>query len=489
MTEAGITKNQIIAELCKSPHGKLDEYIPIGSAAAIAEPEFLSHLVSWNRIHGQIRDSKVALPVISLSKDQHADFVNNSLAHLATLVPRELIKALRFAHQVRTPGNTVNIRKMVERYLRAKEANWGNWTRTVVQHWASMKSLYAMYHVKPSAQADLILFKGDRPVGSIFADIANLKNMSDTEAAGVIITRKIPFLIAQGALGAKAKNPDLVLALIERMSPAELTNNSKMLAKLGINTIPALRAAYAQALERAANSKRVSTFKASVAAENVEDETIKAKLEALQEKQIQKDAGIEGNWLVLGDKSGSMQNAIEISRHVSSTLAKMVKGRVHLVFFDVQPRYVEVTGKTFEEVMAATKHVVAGGGTSIGCGLLGIMESRIDVDGIAIVSDGGENHAPRFHDVYKAYSQAIDKQIPVYFYKCNGESDTLSRYMQMAGFDMSVFDLREGIDYYSLPNLIKTMRVNRYSLIDEIMNTPLLSLDVILPRKEGAISA
>ena len=38
---------------------------------------------------------------------------------------------------------------------------------------------------------------------------------------------------------------------------------------------------------------------------------------------------------------------------------------------------------------------------------------------------------------------------------------------------MTEFDLTSGIDEYSLPNLIKTMRTSKYSLVDEILNTPL----------------
>jgi len=33
------------------------------------------------------------------------------------------------------------------------------------------------------------------------------------------------------------------------------------------------------------------------------------------------------------------------------------------------------------------------------------------------------------------------------------------------------------VDFYSLPNLVQTMRTNRYSLIEEIMETPLLTLE------------
>ncbi len=45
-----------------------------------------------------------------------------------------------------------------------------------------------------------------------------------------------------------------------------------------------------------------------------------------------------------------------------------------------------------------------------------------------------------------------------------------------AADDLQEFDLGAGTDFYSLPNLIKTMRTNRYSLVDEILTSPLLTL-------------
>ena len=487
MAERGITKNEIVASLMRSPHGKLEEYQSVGTQAANSEPEFLAHLIAYNREKGQIRDSKVALPVISLSvPGLHEDFRQNALAHLAILVPRELLRAVRFSLQIRTPGNNAALRRMVERYLRAKEDNWAHWQKVAVQHRASMKGLYSIWHIKPSTMAEAILFKGERPKGSVFEAIYQLKSMSAAEAAGTIMERRIPFLIAMGALGPGAKEPDLVMALIERMSPAELVNNTKMLEKLGIKTIPALRAAYEQALGRAGGSKKMASFKATVAAEAVEDEALKAKLQNLQEKQIQALGGVDGNWLVLGDQSGSMSEAIEMARQVSATLAKVVRGQVHLVFFNTSPRHVEVTGKTYDQILVATKHVKAEGGTSIGCGLLALAEKNIEIDGIAVVSDGGENTPPMFAHVYKAYSQAIGKEVPVYLYRTDGEPDSFSRNLKAAGIDIQVFDLTGGkVDYYALPQLINSMRTARYSVIDEIMATPLLTLgEVLKPIKE-----
>src|SRR5579863_4609333 len=236
--ETGINRNRIIAELTKSPHGKLEEYHTVGAEAAIKEPDFLAHLISWNRDRGEIRDSKIAIPIITLATAGFpAHLVDNSLAHLAMLAPRYLVKAIRFGLQIRTPGHGMALRRTVLRYLRAREENWAWWERTALQHRDAMKSLYTMWHFKPQNDVmNTILFgreldksKAGYPRGSVFEAITQLTQMSSAEAAGTIIERKIPFLIAKGALGAKFKEPDLLMALIDRMSPAELVNNTKML--------------------------------------------------------------------------------------------------------------------------------------------------------------------------------------------------------------------------------------------------------------------
>jgi hypothetical protein len=481
-TEKGLTRNEIINQLSKSPHGKLTEYLAVGQEAAKQEGEFLAHLIAWDRVKGQIRDSKTALPVVSLSVPAFPEeLVENSLAHLALLPPRELVKAVRFALEVKVPGRMQRVKRLVESYLRTRESNWPKWERMVVQHKASVRELYALLHIKPLPSADLVLFKGFRPVGSLFADIAALKDMTPAEAAGTIMERKIPFLIARGAMGAKAKDPDVVLALMERMTPTELVTNTRYLEGVGVKTNPALRAAFEAGLTKAATSKK-ATLKTTRAAESefIEDEGLKAKLRGLQEKQLQALGGVDGNWLVLGDCSGSMTTAIEAARQIAATLARMVKGNVHLIFFNTSPRYINATGKTYEELKKATRLITATGGTSIGCGLQYALDAQFDIDGIAVVSDGGENHLPWFTDVYRQYTEKFGKEPPVYLYLLNGETDVFSVRMGLVHRDVQKFDLRGNVDYYSLPNTVQTMRVNRYSLVDEIMAAPLLTLEEVL---------
>ncbi len=508
--ETGISRNAMITELTRSPHGTLAEYVGTGIVAAVEEPDFLAHLIAWNGAKGQIRDAKVALPTIHLMITKDQEYEENAYAHLAQLDPRNLVRAELFMRTSNATAtdfkkkfnvdyhvNTRGFHRMLTRYLRHKEDNWAKWERVAVQHRKSLKSLYALSRTKPSTMAEQILFQGEVPVGTVFADIRNLSKMSVSEAAGTIIERRIPFLIAVGALGEKIKDKNLVLALIERMTPTELISNTKMLERLGVKTEPKLRAAYEEGLARAATSKK-TTFKASRAAEAMEDEGLKAKLQAVQEKQIAALGGVDGDWLVLGDKSGSMASCIEVARHVAATLAKSVKGKVHLIYFDTQPTYIDATGLTYEDLVKKSKGISANGGTSIGVGVLYALEKFFNVDGIAIVSDGCENTPPMFAAMYKRLEATSGKQPPVYFYhvgkrytsslKANVENAELHRFsqeIQAAGIDVQEFALGDTVDYYSLPNLIQTMRVNRYSLADEILAMPLLTLADVLPMKEG----
>jgi hypothetical protein len=475
MESTALTKQKIVSELSRSPHGNLKEYLEVGLQAMRQEPEFCAHLIAWDALKGQVRDAKVALPVISLGAMPN-DLLENSWAHIASLKPREFLRAYRFNGELRIPGRMRKFRRLVKLYLRNFEA-LGYWEGIALQHRAVLHELYSIVHLKPREVVGNALFRDLYTSDSIFMAVRELKNMTPTEAAGTILERKIPFLVAQAALGEKFKHPDILMALIKRMSPTELVTHTKDLTKWGIKTNPVLRAAFEEALSGVSKSK-ANILKTSRAASVTKDPTIKAKLEAVQEKQIDSIA-VEGNWLVLADKSGSMSASIEAAKMISATLAKLVKGKVNLTFFDTMPMALDITGCSLDIIRKATQFITAAGSTSIGCGLMRMFEAKEEVDGIAIVSDGCENTAPLFWDVYQKYSDMIGKEVPVYLYHVEG-TDYPHHYQDFINKrDVQVFELGHTPDYYSLPNLVATMRSNRYSLVDEIMATKLLSLSQV----------
>lgn len=484
MAEKGLTKPQIISELTKSPHGDLKTYVPTATRAATEDPDFYAHLIAWNALKGQIRDAKVALPTIATTVPMDRVYTENALAHLAALNPREFLRALEFSRDLKAPSRQA--RRLVTRYLRDLEANYGRFERVAVQHRGSLKALYTKFHVKPSDLANDEVVRGHARSGRL-AVLKTLATLDANAVAGVIRAQKLPFLIIRGALGARAKEPEILVALIDAMSPTELVTNTKALERLGMKDVPAARAAYEQGLEKAASAKRQkTTLKTTAAADALAaggDEKLATKLRALQEKQLDALGGIEGNWLVLGDMSGSMAGAIEVAKGVAAILARIVKGSVYLVFFDSSPRFFDVTGKTVEEIRTITRMIKPEGSTSIGCGLQYIREKKLLVDGIAIVTDGGENCTPYFAPTYAGYTSDLGVEPTIYVY---GTCNAADLFVRKHGLDCQTFDIGSGkIDYYSLPNLVQTMRVGRYSLLDEVLATELLTLDEVLTHTKG----
>ena len=96
MEKTDVTRNQIVNQILKVGHGDLSIYEDIGLRAVQTEPELFGHLIAWNQIKGEVRDSKVALPVIALRGQHDEELFENAAAHLCLLDPRNLVRAVKF---------------------------------------------------------------------------------------------------------------------------------------------------------------------------------------------------------------------------------------------------------------------------------------------------------------------------------------------------------------------------------------------------------
>lgn len=484
MEQQTISRNQLVNQILRIGHGNLMQtYASIGLRAATEEPFLMAHLIAWNQKKGEVRDSKVALPVLALRSPYDAELTENAVAHLVSLDPRNLVRAIHFNKELTktdavSTGSGTMLKTAVKQYISVREQNPGWWNRTVLQHRKSIKALYALFHIKPSVVAQAILFNGERPKGSVFEAVGQLKNMAPQEAAGTILNFKIPFLVAVGAVGGVKNKPDIILALIERTSGSELINNTGMFQRLGVFDNPALKAAFDAAVQRAKDDKKVGSLKAGRAAQaaaDAGDQKTAKKMQAVQEEKLQQLGGIEGDWLVLGDMSGSMHQSVEVAKQVAALIAQQVKGQVHLVFFNTDPVQFDVTGKSLEDIKQMTRHIRANGGTCIGCGLELLRFKNVLVNGIVLVTDGGENTRPAFCEAYRKYVETIGIEPTVYHLWLPGEQNVMALNNEQASLQVQTFDISQ-VDYYSLPNIIKALRSSRYSLVDEILGTPLLRL-------------
>lgn len=346
-----------------------------------------------------------------------------------------------------------------------------------------MKQLYAVSHRRPSEYVQRILFDKDYPEDSIFNKVKNLPLMSSKEQAGFIIENKIPFIIVLGVLKVNKEDvdPDLVLALMERMTGQQLISNAKFIHSLGVKNNNILKIAYDEAFKRALKDQRVTVGKVSKAIDSfkLDEDSNKDTINSLvnvQEKKLD-NSKIEGDWVILGDCSGSMDKSIEFSKSIASYVARSVEGKVYLIFFHSLPLALDVTGKTLKEIKDMTYHIKAAGGTFCGCGLELLREKKIEVNGIAIVTDGGDHGSKEFYQSYKDYCNELSIQPSIYMYKVSGEYDTMSKLCITNGIDININDLRRGkITEDSLQYMVSTMRANKYSLIDDINNISLLTI-------------
>jgi len=181
-----------------------------------------------------------------------------------------------------------------------------------------MKHLYASLHIKPNEQANAILFRDQPPVGSL-ADV--LKQLAKAESAAeqvrLIVELKLPYAIAIGAI--KQLTPTVLVALINSMTGQEVINNLKSLKARGAMDHPEVKTLIDGKLDEASKSARVAAFKAQVAADTL------ARLEKVTNEQVQRRGVITRPTALLVDKSGSVENAIELGKR----LAALISGITH----------------------------------------------------------------------------------------------------------------------------------------------------------------
>ena len=511
MIEQGVTRASIINSLNLSVHGKLQEYNPIIGPACAQDPEFVAHLLAFDYVNGQIKDSKIALPVITVAHHEFPDeLVENSLAHLAMAPPRELLRALRFSIESNAPARRQRrVEKMIRMYLAHRESEAGKWSRLAARHRRSLKSLYALTHAPMPEWASDILFHNKYVPGSIFADIAALGKMAPNQAAATIQKWHLSPLVVSGAMaGSKAgEAASVVQATMEQMSDTEVVTRAKSLEKKGVGRDATLKEAFRKKVAKATKSGK-ATLKTGVAADEVEDESLKTMLKELQERQIQaqKDAGrgIDGNWLVISDRSQSQDVAIKLGVHIAAAIAKFVTGKVHLVFCNTEATPIDVTSKSLDQIMGQAKFVFASGSTSYGVGLAWAASKELDLDGVVIVGDGGENSAPFFAVEWREWARKREKNLPVYLYQtfCDSKYATtaggnprnfelIMNGIQPSGYGwggnfsgaqvpFTKFDLTGGqVDYYSVVNLVQTMSASCFGVVERVMACPLLTLDQV----------
>jgi len=472
----------ILNNLLTTPHRKLDQVYPIHTDMIKQDPLFYGRLAAWYNDTGDVRDHKECF-VINLCLSDFEGHRDEGLAMLREMPPYQFCRVVDFIHGRKdkktkkgatknAPVQTVvenhglfkNIPRSVKteavRYLKEREADNDWFDSTVVIARKYMKRLYALLHVNPCERAQKILFEDAPPEDSkLFAVKELAKASTPQDQAKVIMEHKIPYRIASTIV--TAMTPTVMLALIEVMTSQELINNMGSLKRRGAFDNADLKALIEKKLEKAKTDKRVAAFKATEAVKvaGVDEATVK-QLEAVADTQVKSKGRIGRSTALLFDKSGSMEQAIELGKQIGAMISAIMEDGVPLYCyaFDTMAYPIEAAGTKLADWEKALRGIKAGGGTSCGVALEYMIRKNQLVESIILITDEGENGTPLFVPTLQKYIGATKMMPNVVIVKTQNASALIEENMKFTG------------DYYGLPNLIPYLnKSSRLDLLMEIM--------------------
>jgi hypothetical protein len=462
----------ILNSLLTTPHRKLEQVAEVHKQMVERDPIFYGHLAVWYQANGDVRDHKEVF-VANLLASRIEDHRSAGFVLLQEFPPYEVARVVDFMKQQlgKVPRSA---RTAVARYLLKREADPIFFDRAALRARKAMKHLYSTLHIKPGARADAVLFKEAPPEDSLAFALKRLaKASSPAEQAAIIVECGIPYTVAVGAI--KKLTPTVLVALINAMSPQEVINNLKALKSRGAFEHPEVKALIEEKLAMAASSDRVSAFKARVAADVAElDEETVARLDRVADEQVRKRGRITKPTALFVDKSGSMETAIEVGKHIAATVSGVAEAELFVYAFDSVAYPVTARGKKLSDWEKAFEHIFPQGATSIGAALETMRLKKQSAEQIIIVTDENENTAPFFATVFSGYSEALKVSPNVVFVKVGQHSELIEQQLKQRGVGFDSFTFTG--DYYSMPNLVPLLsRPSRLELLIEILDTPLPS--------------
>lgn len=182
---------ELLNSLLTTPHRELDKVNELHRDLIGRDALFYGHLAVWYHRHGEVRDHKEVFVGTLLTSDVEAHR-EAGFVLLQELPPYQVARVVDFMKKLRGKFPR-QARTAVTHYLRQREKDDNFFDRAAIRARKAMKHLYASCHVKPSARADLVLFKDTPPADSLAFMLKQLSKASTpAEQAALIVEHKIP---------------------------------------------------------------------------------------------------------------------------------------------------------------------------------------------------------------------------------------------------------------------------------------------------------
>jgi hypothetical protein len=356
-------------------------------------------------------------------------------------------------------------------YLRVLEENHARFDGALLhggRGW--LTDMYRFRHIKPGQRAQAILFDNDPPEDSKMYIVKQIAAETDVrKKIAMIGEHKIPYVMATSLL--PKTEPAVLITLIAQMSPTEALNSRAWIERSGVLNIPEVKNAYLAKVRQATASVASAEHRRSAQGA---DADVSAAVSTAKDRAVAAERKIERRTLVLVDKSGSMQKAIEVAKRFATRIVPICVGELMCVAFDSTARPVDISKvEKLSDAVAAFKYIRADGQTSIEAGLRHALGKGFVPEQVVIITDGGENMG-RYVRTLESMDQTYG-QVPntiVIGIPTSWQRNILAERIRMAGHPLEYLEYRG--DYYLFDQVAALLGgPPALSIVDRILATPI----------------
>ena len=450
------------------PHRDYASALPAFEEALQEDPDFASRAIVEMRFRSKIRDA-VDVGVIALlqSDPTFPQFreagrclllgsdvysIAGEYSDLQGLPP---FRILRIDHFIRRSDHKSPrlMKGIATDWLTKLESNHRRFDGVIMQPNGKrgVKAMYKAYHVKANDYARAILWDKTPPENSMPWAVKQVVAADDvTEKARLVMEYHIPYATASSLM---PKSVEAGIALVDIMTPTQALNSRSWVEKLGVLEIPEVKSAYLAKLSQAQAS--VSSAEHRKSAQGA-DEEVQAVINQAKETAVAHSAKISRDTLLLVDKSGSMESAIQFAQQAASRIAPLCDGNFMVVAFDTHGRVITARDNSLAAWKSAFSVIRAQGGTSVGSGLSTALNGGFMPEQVVIITDEGENNRPYYADVLQQYMGNTGLLVNTYVInlKPSGyrSSNSVTLSLAQIGFPYERFAVADN-DYYVLDQL------------------------------------
>lgn len=488
---------------------KLTELLSIFIRLADDDPIFLAHFTSYVVKKLDNKDLKVLLTFINsisdadgteliierngkkeISKYKKPNLRIISQAAIQELDPKLVLRIIELANIKQSLGKryqniathfSKSLKTAIRKWLKYREHN----LKAIegirrVGYTKTMQRIYRLMHISPTTEvAEILRWKQKDGRQIVKKDIINFSNMKDINIAKKIVDDKISPIVALGALPDKI-SPVIAVAILNNATADQTVILKSMYEKQGLLEHDEIRRFFENKIKNVKNVDRIDSIN------NTINSDVKKILNKTKSDRRKEKTGDIGKVFLHIDISSSMVDCISFAKEKGSIIAECIKNPEQNFGWGT----FNTTGKilpnpeNFEanEFYSILYGIRASGMTDCLANYIYSRSNNFDVD--IFLTDQGHN----------------GKQLKSYFEFCNNQgykkptnvviidfqSDTswfhprgISGPLEAAFLDenIPVTVIQAGnITSELLTTTLKTAIIGKYAVIDDIMNTPLLTL-------------